>query len=265
MVSSRALFYGDEKTKKLINIDELERPISIQIFGNNPSVMASVAKEMGNKGDIIDINMGCPAPKIVKNGDGSKLLLDLELVGKIVKEVVEASEVPVTVKIRAGWNQDNIVAVEAARIIEESGASAITIHGRTRDQYYGGKVDLDIIKKVKESVKIPVIGNGDIKTGNDARKMFEYTNVDGIMIRKGSFRESLGAKRNNYLLGNRKGRRNRCFGRKMESYKRTLSDGSRRKRRIYSYKRNEKTYMLVYKKFKRVEPNEAEYKSFRDI
>ena len=185
MISSRGLFHNDEKTQRLININEKERPISIQIFGNSPDMMGKAAKEVAKLADIVDINMGCPAPKIVKNGDGSKLLLDLELVEKIVKEVVSSVDVPVTVKMRTGWDKDNIVAVDAAKVIERAGAAAITIHGRTRDQYYGGKVDLDSIKQVKESVNIPVIGNGDIKSSVDAIKMLEYTGVDGIMIGRG--------------------------------------------------------------------------------
>ena len=144
--------------------------------------MAEAANELQNRADIIDINMGCPAPKVVKNGDGSKLLQNLELVSEIVKKVVKSVNIPVTVKIRKGWNNNNIVAKEAAQIIESAGANAITIHGRTREEYYSGKVDLDIIKKVKEAVKIPVIGNGDIKSVQDAQRMFEYTGVDGIMI-----------------------------------------------------------------------------------
>lgn len=182
MVSSKAIYYKDEKTKKLVDTKNEKSKIAIQIFGSDPEIMAYAANELQHRASIIDINMGCPAPKVVKNGDGSKLLLDLELVKKIVEQVVKAVDIPVTVKMRKGWNNSNIVAVEAAKAIEEAGASAITIHGRTREEYYSGAVDLDIIKRVKEAVKIPVIGNGDIKSTKDAIKMFEYTNVDGIMI-----------------------------------------------------------------------------------
>ena len=181
MVSSKAIYYNDEKTKLLVNTKN-EKPIAIQIFGSEPEIMAKTASELQSKADIIDINMGCPAPKVVKNGDGSKLLLNLDLVFAIVKEVVNVVDIPVTVKIRKGWNDSNIVAVEAAKLIEKAGASAITIHGRTREEYYSGSVDLDIIKQVKESVSIPVIGNGDIKTVQTAKKMLDYTGVDGIMI-----------------------------------------------------------------------------------
>lgn len=188
MVSSKGMFYNDEKTQNLINTSGEERPIAIQIFGSEPDIMAKSAKKVSKYADIIDINMGCPAPKVVKNGDGSKLLMNLKLIEEIVGAVVKETEKPVTVKLRKGWNNDNIVAVEASKIIESAGASAITIHGRTREEYYSGKVDLDIIKKVKQAVKIPVIGNGDVKTAEDARKMFEYTGVDGIMLRKSNFR-----------------------------------------------------------------------------
>ena len=182
MVSSKGLFYGDNKTDLLLNIKDEKRPIAVQIFGNDVDAMKYAAKYVSKIADIVDINMGCPAPKVVKNGDGSKLLLDLPLVEKIVTEVVKASSVPVTVKIRKGWDANNVVAVEAAKVIERAGASAITVHGRTRDEFYSGVADWDIIKQVKQSVSIPVIGNGDIKSKEDAMKIFEATGVDGIMI-----------------------------------------------------------------------------------
>ena len=182
MASSKAIYYGDSKTKLLLNTKGEKRPISVQIFGSDIEALKCATKYVNDFADIIDINMGCPAPKVVKNGDGSKLLLNLDLIGEIVREVVNVSEKPVTVKIRKGWDKDNVVAVEAAKVIENSGASAITIHGRTREEYYSGRADLDIIKKVKEAVKIPVIGNGDIKDVESAKYMLEYTGVDGIMI-----------------------------------------------------------------------------------
>lgn len=185
MASAKAIFYGDEKTNKLLNTKGENRPIGVQIFGSDIESMAFAAKEVSKKFDIVDINMGCPAPKVVKNGDGSKLLQNLDLVGCIVEEVVKASSVPVTVKIRKGFNKSN-VSVEAAKIIEQAGASMITIHGRTRDEYFSGDVDLDAIKKVKEAVHIPVIGNGNIVDEESALKMFEYTGVDGIMIGRGA-------------------------------------------------------------------------------
>lgn len=189
MVSAKALFYGDEKTKKLLNMKNETRPIAVQIFGSDVEAMVYATKYLQDKADIIDINMGCPAPKVVKNGDGSKLLLNLDLVGEIVTNVVKVSNIPITVKIRKGWNDENIVAVEAAKIIEEAGALAITVHGRTREEFYSGKADWDIIKKVKESVNIPIFGNGDVKSPESAKKMFEQTNVDGIMIGRASLGE----------------------------------------------------------------------------
>ena len=182
MVSSKALFYNDAKTKELLKLDGEKRPISAQIFGSDVESMAYSAKYVSKIADIVDINMGCPAPKVVKNGDGSRLLLDLDKVYEIVKTVVDNSSVPVTVKIRKGWDNEHIVAIDAAKVIESAGASAIAIHGRTRSEYYTGVADWNIIRKVKKSVNIPVIGNGDIKSPEDAKRIFELTNCDGIMI-----------------------------------------------------------------------------------
>lgn len=187
MASSKAMFHNDQKTKRLLNTDGEKRPISYQIFGSDVETMAFSAKYISEFADIIDINMGCPAPKVVKNGDGSKLLLDLDKAEEIMKAVVQNSKVPVTLKIRKGWDKENIVAVEGAKIAERAGISAITVHGRTRSEFYSGIADLDIIKKVKENVNIPVIGNGDVIDEITAKKMFEYTGVDGIMIGRGSF------------------------------------------------------------------------------
>ena len=182
MISSKGLYYDDSKTKLLLNLKGEQRPVAAQIFGNDVEALKYAANYVSDFVDIVDINMGCPAPKIVKNGDGSKLLLNLELVEQIATEVVKASKVPVTAKIRKGWDANHIVAVETAQILEKSGIAAITIHGRTREEYYSGNADWDIIKAVKQAVSIPVIGNGDIKCKEDALKMFEQTNVDGIMI-----------------------------------------------------------------------------------
>lgn len=187
MVSSKAIYYDDEKTKKLMNLKGEKRPVSIQIFGSDAETMGYAAKYVSDLADIVDINMGCPAPKVVKNGDGSKLLLDLEKAKEIMQSVVKNSKVPVTLKFRKGWDGEHIVATEIAKIAEQSGISAITIHGRTRAEYYSGKADLEIIKKVKESVNIPVIGNGDVVDEESAKEMFEKTGVDGIMIGRGSF------------------------------------------------------------------------------
>ena len=189
MVSAKALYYGSENTKQLLRISEEEMPVAAQIFGNDPKIMANVVKEHLNKRDdicIIDINMGCPAPKIVKNGEGSALMKNPELAGQIVREIKEVSSKPVTVKFRKGFDEDNINAVQFALALEEAGADAIAIHGRTRKQMYEGKADWNIIKDVKDNVKIPVIGNGDVFTPEDALKMKNITNCDGIMIARGS-------------------------------------------------------------------------------
>ncbi len=187
MASSKAIFHDDRKTNRLLNTEGEKRPISFQIFGSDEETMAYAASYVSKMADIVDINMGCPAPKVVKNGDGSKLLLDLEQAEKVMKAVVKNAKVPVTLKYRKGWDNDNIVAVEVAKIAEKVGISAITIHGRTRSEFYTGTADLEIIKQVKQAVNIPVIGNGDIVDEETALRMFEETGVDGIMIGRGSF------------------------------------------------------------------------------
>ena len=187
MASAKAMFHNDQKTKRLFNTKGEKRPISFQVFGSELESIAYAVKYMSDFADIIDINMGCPAPKVVKNGDGSKLLLDLEKAKQIIEIAVQNSKVPVTVKFRKGWDKENIVAVEIAQIAEQAGASAVTIHGRTKSEFYTGKADWDIIKKVKQSVHIPVIGNGDVTDEESALAMFKQTGVDGIMIGRGSF------------------------------------------------------------------------------
>ena len=187
MVNAKALCYDDKNTKKMLNIQPEEHPVAIQIFGSDPEYMGGAAKILNSyPNKILDINMGCPAPKVIKNGDGSALLKNPELAGKVMRAVVENSEKPVTVKIRKGWDDTCINAVEMAKIAEESGVSAIAIHGRTREQYYSGKADWDIIREVKENVSIPVIGNGDVFEVEDAINMLNKTNCDAIMIGRGA-------------------------------------------------------------------------------
>ncbi len=183
MVSAKALTFGDKKSFELMEISDNNHPCGIQIFGNEPDIMAQGAKfaEKYNA-DVIDINMGCPAPKVANNGCGSALMKNPKLCGEIVRAVKGAVDIPVTVKIRKGFDDENINAVEVAKICAENGADAIIVHGRTRQQYYSGQCDLDIIKQVKNSVSVPVIGNGDVKDIKSAEKMFSYTNCDGIMV-----------------------------------------------------------------------------------
>ena len=188
MASSKAMEFGSSKTERLLSILEDERPSVVQIFGSDATTIKNTILKLNEDDniDIIDINMGCPAPKLVKNGDGAGLLLDLDNVKNILETAVKVSKKPITVKTRKGFNDDIITAVKVARIAEEAGVKMITIHGRTREEYYSGICDLDIIKKVKESVSIPVIGNGDVIDLESAIHMFEYTGCDGIMIARGS-------------------------------------------------------------------------------
>lgn len=183
MVSSKALSFNSKKSEELMEISNLERPCGIQIFGDDPKCMADAAKHaLENKPDIIDINMGCPAPKISSNGSGSALMKNPRLCGEIVKAVTAVTDIPVTVKIRKGWDDDSVNAVEVAKICESAGAAAITVHGRTRQQYYKPPVDYDIIKAVRESVSVPVIANGDIDSAERAKAVMDITGCDLVMI-----------------------------------------------------------------------------------
>ncbi|SHE63777.1 tRNA-U20-dihydrouridine synthase [Caldanaerobius fijiensis DSM 17918] len=186
MVSAKGLYYGSENTEFLTDIGD-EEQVALQIFGSDPDIMGVIAERLNqSRALIIDINMGCPTPKIVKNGDGSALMLKPELAEKVISAVVKASKKPVTVKIRKGWDDQHVNAVEIAQIAENCGVAAVAVHGRTREQFYSGKADWDIIRSVKEAVRIPVIGNGDIFTPQDAKNMLEYTGCDAVLIGRGA-------------------------------------------------------------------------------
>ncbi|ADL53452.1 tRNA dihydrouridine synthase DusB [Clostridium cellulovorans] len=188
MVSAKGLFYGSENTEALLKVIDEERPVAVQIFGRDPYIMAKACEYFDKKDEfcIIDVNMGCPAPKIVKNGEGSALMKEPELAYEIVKTLKNTTSKPVTVKFRKGFDEDNINAVEFAKVIEEAGADAIAVHGRTRAQMYQGKADWNIIAQVKKAVTIPVIGNGDVFSHEDAQNLIHISNCDGIMVARGS-------------------------------------------------------------------------------
>ncbi len=198
MVSAKGIFYNNKNTEELLRIDEAERPVSLQLFGSDPGIVSEMAKRIEDRPfAVLDLNMGCPAPKIVNNGDGCALMKKPVLAGEIIEKTVRAIQKPVTVKIRSGFDEAHKNAVELARVAQESGAAAVIVHGRTREQFYSGKADWDMIRQVKEAVSVPVIGNGDLRSGKDIEEMHRLTGCDGFMVGRGAqgnpwiFREML--------------------------------------------------------------------------
>ncbi len=187
MISAKGILYNNKNTESLLQISEKERPAALQLFGSDPDILSDMAMRIEDRNfDILDINMGCPVPKVVNNGEGSALMKDPELIGRIVRKVSQSIRKPVTVKIRKGFCEDNINAVRVAEIAEENGAAAVAVHARTREQFYSGRADWEIIRKVKEAISVPVIGSGDVQSPEDAKRMLELTGCDAVMIARGA-------------------------------------------------------------------------------